>query len=183
MYKLVDGLQIKLTQEEVTLRIEEEEAFLEKEAENKFKEDRVIEYPGIKEQLDIMFWDKINDTQQWLKLISQIKINNPGGREVKERSRTALIVNTVIEEDVSTLKTKIINLSTEVNRNKIDIEKFIGEAEELVLLLIKEMKDNRKELESLIEKRIKGVMVTIEEIQEEEEESTTFFSRLTNLFK
>ena len=38
---------------------------------------RVAEYPTIAEQLDMLYWDKINGTNIWLDTISEIKSKNP----------------------------------------------------------------------------------------------------------
>lgn len=38
---------------------------------------RVAEYPTISEQLDMIYWDKINGTNIWLDTISEIKSKYP----------------------------------------------------------------------------------------------------------
>lgn len=38
---------------------------------------RVAEYPSINEQLDMLYWDKINGTNNWEELITNIKTKYP----------------------------------------------------------------------------------------------------------
>lgn len=38
---------------------------------------RMIEYPSVQEQLDMLYWDKINGTNNWLKTINEIKRKYP----------------------------------------------------------------------------------------------------------
>jgi hypothetical protein len=38
---------------------------------------RKNEYPSIEEQLDMLYWDKINGTDNWKDVITQVKNNNP----------------------------------------------------------------------------------------------------------
>ena len=40
-------------------------------------EKRVAEYPSIEEQLDMIYWDKINGTDSWVKKITEIKNKYP----------------------------------------------------------------------------------------------------------
>jgi hypothetical protein len=35
------------------------------------------EYPSIKDQLDMQYWDKINSTTTWIDAISKVKTENP----------------------------------------------------------------------------------------------------------
>lgn len=42
-----------------------------------YKELRAREYPLIQEQLDIIYWDKINNTNKWQDLITTIKKKYP----------------------------------------------------------------------------------------------------------
>ncbi len=43
----------------------------------KYKTDREKEYLPIKEQLDLMFWDEINNTNKWIKHRQKVKSDNP----------------------------------------------------------------------------------------------------------
>ena len=40
-------------------------------------EQRMSEYPSFGDQLDMIYWDKINGTTDWLDLISEIKAKYP----------------------------------------------------------------------------------------------------------
>ena len=42
------------------------------------------EYPSIEDQLDMIYWDKINGTDNWVKTITKIKSNQPKKKEFKE---------------------------------------------------------------------------------------------------
>jgi len=42
-----------------------------------YKRDRRVEYPSIQDQLDMLYWDKINNTNIWTNTITNIKTNNP----------------------------------------------------------------------------------------------------------
>ena len=44
---------------------------------------RQSEYPAIEEQLDMIYWDKINDTNKWQDLITEIKNKYPKPTEGK----------------------------------------------------------------------------------------------------
>jgi len=38
-----------------------------------YKDRRRIAYPAIEDQLDMIFWDKVNGTNKWVELIASIK--------------------------------------------------------------------------------------------------------------
>ena len=42
-----------------------------------YKEKRMMEYPCIAEQLDMIYWDKVNNTNVWLDTIAQVKAKYP----------------------------------------------------------------------------------------------------------
>ena len=42
-----------------------------------YKEKRSKEYPKIEDQLDMLYWDKINGTDNWLNLINEVKKKYP----------------------------------------------------------------------------------------------------------
>lgn len=42
-----------------------------------YAEQRMSEYPSFGDQLDMIYWDKINGTTDWLDLISEIKAKYP----------------------------------------------------------------------------------------------------------
>ena len=42
-----------------------------------YQRDRAKEYPSIQEQLDLQYWDKINNTTKWEEAINAVKIKYP----------------------------------------------------------------------------------------------------------
>ena len=46
---------------------------------NKYQRDRAKEYPSIQEQLDMQYWDKINNTTKWEEAINAVKTKYPKG--------------------------------------------------------------------------------------------------------
>lgn len=42
-----------------------------------YSEKRALEYPSIQDQLDILYWDKVNGTENWKDLIASIKHKYP----------------------------------------------------------------------------------------------------------
>lgn len=43
----------------------------------KYQRERKLEYPSITDQLDMIYWDSVNNTNQWQQTISNIKIKYP----------------------------------------------------------------------------------------------------------
>jgi len=48
---------------------------------NQYKHDRLNSYPSIKDQLDMMWHDKQNDTTTWEDAIAKVKSDNPKASE------------------------------------------------------------------------------------------------------
>lgn len=46
-----------------------------------YQRDRVLVYPSIEEQLDMQYWDKINNTNNWETKITEIKNKYPKNSE------------------------------------------------------------------------------------------------------
>jgi len=46
-------------------------------AKNAYKEQRAMAYKPLAEQLDMMYWDKVNGTTTWQDHIDQVKTDNP----------------------------------------------------------------------------------------------------------
>ena len=46
---------------------------------NTYKYQRAAEYPSIQEQLDLLYWDKINGTDNWEQAIAAVKAEYPKG--------------------------------------------------------------------------------------------------------
>ena len=44
---------------------------------NAYQRDRATAYPTIQEQLDMQYWDSVNDTTTWNDTITKIKTDNP----------------------------------------------------------------------------------------------------------
>ena len=44
---------------------------------NQYQRDRQPEYPTIQDQLDMLYWDKINGTDNWQKAIGKVKTAYP----------------------------------------------------------------------------------------------------------
>jgi len=70
-----DGTQ---TTEVVDWTPEELAAHAEAEA-NAWKDARVAAYPSIGDQLDMQYWDSVNNTTTWADAIAQVKTDNPKG--------------------------------------------------------------------------------------------------------
>jgi hypothetical protein len=72
----VDGNPTNITKEQILAK----QVQLQEEYDaNKYQRDRAISYPSIKEQLDMMWHDKQNDTTTWEDAIAKIKSDNPKG--------------------------------------------------------------------------------------------------------
>ena len=44
---------------------------------NQYQRDRAIAYPTIQEQLDMQYWDNVNNTTNWKDAIAKVKADNP----------------------------------------------------------------------------------------------------------
>ena len=47
------------------------------EQENGYKRARQEAYPSIPDQLDMLYWDNVNDTTTWKDAIAEVKADNP----------------------------------------------------------------------------------------------------------
>jgi len=45
--------------------------------ETQYQRDRASAYPSIQEQLDMQYWDKVNNTTNWQDAIAKVKSDNP----------------------------------------------------------------------------------------------------------
>jgi hypothetical protein len=69
-----DGVQSLPTEQEVLA----ETARLQTEwANNQYRRDRAKAYPRIQDQLDMLYWDKINGTDTWQQTIEAVKTQYP----------------------------------------------------------------------------------------------------------
>jgi len=48
---------------------------------NAYKDQRRIKYPSIQDQLDMIYWDKVNNTTTWQDTISAVKKQYPKPKE------------------------------------------------------------------------------------------------------
>ena len=65
--KLLDDTATMPTEEEVNAKI----------AKLQVIEDRKIAYGSVQDQLDMQYWDSVNDTTTWADHIAQVKSDNP----------------------------------------------------------------------------------------------------------
>jgi hypothetical protein len=72
----VDTVQTEPTEEELQAEL----ARLQAEYEAKeYQRERVSAYPSIQEQLDLLYWDKVNGTDNWEQAIAAVKAEYPKG--------------------------------------------------------------------------------------------------------
>ena len=62
-----DGNPTNITREQIKSKIQEMQYWY----------DRKSEYPSVKEQLDMQYWDKVNGTTTWQDAIAKVKSDNP----------------------------------------------------------------------------------------------------------
>lgn len=72
----VDGNPTNITKEQILAK---QVQLQEEHDANKYQRDRAISYPSIKDQLDMMWHDKQNDTTTWEDAIAKVKSDNPKG--------------------------------------------------------------------------------------------------------
>lgn len=71
-----DESQTKPTLEEVTAKVAELDA---EYASTQYQRNRASEYKTIAEQLDMLYWDKVNNTNLWQEHINAVKTKYPKG--------------------------------------------------------------------------------------------------------
>jgi hypothetical protein len=55
-----------------------EKALLQTEYDNnQYQRDRASAYPSIQDQLDMQYWDSVNNTTTWKDAVAQVKADNP----------------------------------------------------------------------------------------------------------
>ena len=57
----------------------EDAARIEVYASLEYQRDRASAYPSIQEQLDLLYWDKVNGTDNWEQAIAAVKAEYPKG--------------------------------------------------------------------------------------------------------
>lgn len=63
----LEGKMLDVTEEGEIILIQQERPELT------YKEQRAYAYPSLEEQLDMIYWDRINGTKNWENLISNVK--------------------------------------------------------------------------------------------------------------
>ena len=53
------------------------QGFAPQEPEKSYAEKRLAEYPSFGDQLDMIYWDKVNGTNLWQEKIAEIKVKYP----------------------------------------------------------------------------------------------------------
>jgi len=66
---------LKITNDEATMPTEKE--INDKIAELQVIEDRKLAYGSWQQQMDMQYWDSVNDTTTWADHIAQVKADNP----------------------------------------------------------------------------------------------------------
>ena len=77
MKKLVNGVYIDMTAEEISAKQIEEKAWLEEQNATQYQRERATAYPSMQEQLDMQYWDSVNGTTTWKDAIEAVKTENP----------------------------------------------------------------------------------------------------------
>ena len=75
--KNVDGNVSELTDEEYDQLILDRANELFNQQENGWIEDRLQAYGSINSQLDMQYWDLVNDTTTWKDHVAKVKTDNP----------------------------------------------------------------------------------------------------------
>lgn len=75
--QMANGDLVEYTDSQYNQRIQDEKEVLLDEYNNGYKTARQEAYPTITDQLDMLYWDKVNDTTTWKDAIAQVKSDNP----------------------------------------------------------------------------------------------------------
>lgn len=75
--KLVNGRRVELSDEEINSLQEQQSKDLATKEANAWLEGRINEYPSIQDQLDMQYWDNVNNTTIWKDTIEAIKAKYP----------------------------------------------------------------------------------------------------------
>ena len=78
MKKMVNGVIVDMTPEEISEKEQQERDWATYKAEYDAKEyQRLRKYPTIQDQLDMLYWDKVNNTNVWRDTIQAVKDQFP----------------------------------------------------------------------------------------------------------
>ena len=69
-----DGNEIFINETDITNKIAELKTAYDK---LEYQRKRAAAYPTIQEQLDMQYWDKVNDTTTWKDAVAKVKSDNP----------------------------------------------------------------------------------------------------------
>ena len=77
LYKQVNNERMEFSEAEYDQAITDLANSKYDEQENGYKRARQEAYPSIPDQLDMLYWDKVNDTTTWKDAIAEVKSDNP----------------------------------------------------------------------------------------------------------
>ena len=77
LYKQVNKQRLEFEESDYSQAIEDLAQSKLDEQNNGYKIARQEAYPSIADQLDMLYWDKVNDTTIWKDTITEIKSDNP----------------------------------------------------------------------------------------------------------
>tara|TARA_R100001163_G_C5044284_1_gene181796 strand:- start:734 stop:973 length:240 start_codon:yes stop_codon:yes gene_type:complete len=77
MNKLVDGILVLMTDEEVAARNAEVATAQAEETANDYKVKRAEQYASWQDQMDMQYWDSVNGTTTWRDHVTKVKSDNP----------------------------------------------------------------------------------------------------------
>ena len=77
LYKQVDKERMEFSEADYDQAITDLANSKYDEQENGYKRARQEAYPSIPDQLDMLYWDKVNDTTTWKDAIAEVKSDNP----------------------------------------------------------------------------------------------------------
>jgi hypothetical protein len=75
-----DGELVDYTEQErqeLLQQWNEDAARIEEHNSKEYQRDRAVAYPTIQEQLDLLYWDKVNGTNNWEAAIEAVKTEYP----------------------------------------------------------------------------------------------------------
>lgn len=81
IYKMVNGEKVEMSPEETAEYLAHCDNRKKQQQDNLWLNNRIAAYPPIKSQLDMMYWDKVNNTTVWLNTIASIKKTYPKPQE------------------------------------------------------------------------------------------------------
>ena len=77
LYAQVNNERREFTDAEYDQAIEDLAQSKLDEQNNGYKRARQEAYPSVGDQLDMLYWDKVNDTTTWKDAIADVKLDNP----------------------------------------------------------------------------------------------------------